>query len=125
MFVHGGKADMSKSVVFLCVFDRSKGGNGEKLCVFVCFLGKVEKCRVFVCFWFVGAFARSKGGNVEKCRVFVCFWFLLVFAWSKREMSKSVVCVKKCRVFVCFLGKVSCWGPRLECTTYYIIYIYI
>jgi len=60
---------MSKSVVFLCVFARSNGGNVKKIHVFVCFLGKVEKCRVFVCFGFLCAFAQSKGGNVEKCRV--------------------------------------------------------
>ena len=39
-------------------------------------------------------------------------------------MSKSVVFIEKCRVFACFLGKVGCWPPRLECTTYYIIPIY-
>ena len=61
---------MLKSVVFLCVFARSKRGNVEKCRVLVCFLGKVEKCHVFVCFLFLCVFARSKG-EMSKSVVFV------------------------------------------------------
>ena len=64
VFLHGRREDMSKSVVFLGVFARSKRGNVEKCHVFMCFLGKVEKCRVFVCFCSV------EGG---KCRKVLCF----------------------------------------------------
>ena len=61
---------MLKSVVFLCVFARSERANCEKCRVFLCFLGKVVKCSVFVRFWFLCVFARSKEENVEKCRVY-------------------------------------------------------
>ena len=94
---------MSKSVVFLGVFARSKGDMSKSVMLFLGFLGKVEKCSVFVCFVFLCVFARSKGGNVEKCRV----------------------CRKKSCFCVCFLGKVRRWGPRAQCTTYYIIYTHI
>ena len=72
---------MSKSVVFLTVFARSKRGN-------------VEKCRVFVCFL----------GKVEKWSVFVCFGFCVFLLGRRREMSKSVVFVKKSVVFLCVSG---------------------
>ena len=62
VFLLGRNGEMSKSVVFLCVFWVK-----SKSVVFLYVLG-------FLC-----VFARSKGGNVEKCRVcrkclvFVCF----------------------------------------------------
>ena len=119
---------MSKSVMFLCVFARSKGGHVEKCTVFMCFCsvegGKCSKVSCFCVFLlgrkedmlksvvFLCVFARSKRGNcekcrvfvcflgkVEKCRVFVCFWFLCVFARSKGGN------VEKCRV----CRKVSCF----------------
>ena len=43
VFLHGRKEDMSKSVVFLCVFARSKGGNVEKGRVFYVLLVKSAK----------------------------------------------------------------------------------
>ena len=92
-----------ENVVFSYVFARSKNENVEKCYAFMCFLGKVEKCSVSVCFGFLYGFLLGRKG----------------------EMSKSVVFVKRRRVFNCFLGKVSCWALRFECTTYYIIYIYI
>ena len=72
----------------MCVFAWPKGGHVEK-CLFlsVFLLGRRGKCRkeYFVC----GFLAK-----VDKCCVFLCFWFLCALARSKGEMSKRVLFVK-------------------------------
>ena len=88
VFLHGRRADMSKSVVFLFVLTRSKGAMSKSVVLFLMFSGKMEKCSVFC--------------------VFVVFCVFLLGRMGK--MSKSLVFVEMCRVFVVFWVK-SLAGP--------------
>ena len=63
MFLHGRREDISKSVVFWCVFGRWKEAN-------------VEKCRVLV------GFLHGRREDMSKSVVFLC-----VFARSDGEVS--------------------------------------
>ena len=70
MFLLGRMGEMSKSVVFLCVFARSRGGHVEKCRVFVCFCSAEGlKCRKVSCFCVFCDVDRSLGVEASSIQV--------------------------------------------------------
>ena len=99
---------MSKSVVFLCVFVWSKGGEMSKNLVFLFVLWVNSKSVVFLC----------------------VFGFCVFLLGRTGVMSKRVVFVKKIVMFLCVFWVEPAAGPRWALLTrahnlLYNIYIHI